>query len=69
MELLTQANLLIAIAAPIAMIFAINAVLQGAGQRRQLFAAPAPRVPAPVRLDRAAQRLEAANDAHHQRAA
>jgi hypothetical protein len=69
MELLNQANLLFAVAAPIVMIFAINAALLRADRRRPLFEAPSPRVPAPVAFQRAPAKLVAANDAQHLRAA
>jgi hypothetical protein len=71
MELLTQANLLIAIAGPIVLIVAINALLQRGNERRPLFEKPAPRipVPAPVAAEPAVASFEAANDAQHERAA
>jgi hypothetical protein len=71
MELLTQANLLIAIAGPIVLIVAINALLQRGNERRPLFEKPASRIPAPapVTAEPAVAGFEAANDAQHERAA
>jgi hypothetical protein len=69
MELINQANLLFAIAAPIVMIVALNALLQRADRRPRLFATPQPRLAVPARSSRAAARMEAANDAQHARAA
>ena len=73
MELLTQANLLIAIAGPIVLIVAINALLQRGNERRPLFEKPASRIPAPapapVTAEPAVASFEAANDAQHERAA
>ena len=69
MELLSQANLLIAIAGPIVLIVAINALLQRGNERRPLFEKPATRIPAPVTAEPAVANLEAANDAQHERAA
>jgi hypothetical protein len=69
MELLSQANLLIAIAGPIVLIVAINALLQRGNERRPLFEKPAPRIPAPVAAEPAVASFEAANDAQHERAA
>lgn len=69
MELLNQANLLIAIAAPIVLIIAINAVLQRASRRPPLFERPTPRIATPVKSGHAPANAEAANDTQHQRAA
>jgi hypothetical protein len=69
MELLTQANLLFAIAGPIVLIIAINALLQRTEDRRPLFEAPKPQVAAPVEVDRVVASPEPANDAEHDRAA
>jgi hypothetical protein len=69
MELLTQANLLFAIAGPIVLIIAINALLQGTDDRRPLFDATKPQVPAEVEFERIVASPEPANDAEHDRAA
>jgi hypothetical protein len=70
MELLNQANLLIAIAAPIALIVVINLFLQRGNTRRPLFEAPRRSLPAtPAKRETRAATAEAANDEQHQRAA
>jgi len=69
MELLSQANLFFAVAAPIALIVLINFLLQGSGERRPLFDGRRPGMAAPKPVESPAVELEAANDAQHQRAA
>jgi len=69
MELIAHANLFIAIASPIVLIVAINAMLQRHDRRRPLFEAPRPQVADAVEIDRIVARPEPANDAEHERAA
>jgi hypothetical protein len=69
MELLNQANLIIAIAGPIVLIVAINAVLQRGNKIRPLVLKPTPIVAAPVMVEPTVANREAANDDQHARAA
>jgi hypothetical protein len=69
MEFINQANLFFAIAAPVAMIFGLNAVMQRAADRRPLFTNHDAIAPFPAGFLSGATERRAANDAQHQRAA